>query len=627
VRGRARLASLLAGAAPLLAALALLDPARAALAPAAIGLALAALAAAPRERRRRAGVAALLALGLATAALCPIEFRADSASYFVYLRSAFIDGDLDFANEWRRWGYPEAPLTPTGRRRNVHAVGPALLWSPFYAAAHAYVRAGATPDGVSYAADGYATPYRRAAAVGTVLATLLGALLLARALAREHGPLVAALASAACVLASPILYYALIVPTMAHGAAFGAAAAFVWAWHEARRVPTLSSWLWLGALLGLVVLMRWQAVVYVLLVVPLLVSGLRARSVRPAWPLLAAGAALAVFTPQLAAWQVLYGRPVTLPQGDGFVDWSSPHLLDTLVSADHGLFTWTPLLALGALGLVLGLRRDAGFSAPALLVFAAVAWVNGGVADWAAGSAFGARRYDVVVPLLAAGLAELLAAARPALVRAPLALPALLLAIACAWNVGFVAAFRAGRYPEVAPIERLAHDQALGLRRAAEWTLGALFGARGRALAYRALSGEYVYTGNPAGTIALADADERVLLGGWGTRARRADGPPYRWALYPRACLRLALEQPFELPVSLTIRAPGRAGEQRLTLSANGRAVGAAAVGPEWRELPFLIPAAALLPGENELCLGFSTALPGEDGTRAAAAVATLQLP
>ena len=120
---------------------------------------------------------------------------------------------------------------------------------------------------------------------------------------------------------------------------------------------------------------------------PVAVALWRERRLRVADGLLAAAAAVLVFLPQMLAWRRLYGSLVTMPQGGGFVDWSSPHLLDTLFSADHGLFTWTPLTLLGLLGLLALLRRDAALATGALLAFAATAWVNGGVDDWAAGEA------------------------------------------------------------------------------------------------------------------------------------------------------------------------------------------------------------------------------------------------
>ena len=82
---------------------------------------------------------ALASVGFTIAALVGPEFRADAPGYYVYLRSIAIDRDLDFANEWRRWGFPELPVTATGRRTNLYAIGPAIAWSPFFAAAHLYV--------------------------------------------------------------------------------------------------------------------------------------------------------------------------------------------------------------------------------------------------------------------------------------------------------------------------------------------------------------------------------------------------------------------------------------------------------------------------------------------------------
>src|SRR5207244_529697 len=114
-------------------------------------------------------------------------FGADSPSYFVYLRSAAFDHDLDFANEWAQWGYEPQPLTATGHRRNVHAIGSAMIWSPFYAAAHAYVVATRLLGSRAYAADGYAIPYVRATALGTATVAVLGAFLLGRALVPRFG--------------------------------------------------------------------------------------------------------------------------------------------------------------------------------------------------------------------------------------------------------------------------------------------------------------------------------------------------------------------------------------------------------------------------------------------------------
>jgi hypothetical protein len=178
----------------------------------------------------------------------------------------------------------------------------------------------------------------RATALGTVTVAVLGAFLLARALASMFDRPSVVVGVIAGVLASPVPYYVLYEPTMAHGVVFGLAGMFLWAWTEADRQPSARHWARLGALLGLLALTRWQAIVYAALLLPLALAGLRRHRVRPQWIAVAALCAFAVFVPQLVAWKVIYGRFLALPTRENAVDWSSPHLLQVLLSADRGLF-------------------------------------------------------------------------------------------------------------------------------------------------------------------------------------------------------------------------------------------------------------------------------------------------
>ena len=579
--------------------------------------------------KRAGALAALLGLAYALAAACGPEFRADSANYFAYLRSAAFDHDLELDNEFEHWGYPQLPKTATGRRQNSQSIGPALLWAPFYAGAHLYVVSGL---GAAHPADGYSPPYRAAAAVGTVTAVVLAAILLWWQLAARHGRAIASLAVAGIVGGTSLAYYALVVPTMAHGAAFAAVCLYLHLFERARRQPDIRSWAWLGASLGAAMLMRHQALVLALVAAPTAIQGLRTRRVHPLAIGAAAAAGIAVFFPQLAVWKHLLGHWVTQPQGGRFMDWSSPHLFETLLSADRGFFTWTPIAAAGFLGLLLVLRdrEERRWAAGALAAFFATAWINGGVDDWAASDAFGARRYDVTLPLLAVGLAALLARSAELLARRPLLAPAAALAALVLWNLGLITLFRRGVYPEAAPLERVSSDQARLLRRLGERALGAAFGPRGRAFAYDVFKAEYFYTGfNPGGTIAPAGdhALERYLLGGWAKRGRREEGPDFRWAMAPAACVRVPLHEPFDMDVGVFAFAPSGAAPQSMSLAVNGTEVGAAELTPEWRDARFTVPARRLVPGENELCLRFSRWLPDPDGVRIAAGVARIQLP
>jgi hypothetical protein len=573
--------------------------------------------------RRRTSVRVLAGLTLCFAVFSTSDFLygADSINYFAYLRSLAFDRDLDFANEWQAWGLEPALPTATGLRANAQSVGPALVWSPFFLLAHLLVLVEHAFGAARHAADGLSDPYRRASALGTLTAVALGTWLLARALQSwvERGP--ARLAALAAVAASPVVYYVCVSPMMSHGVEFGVAAALLASLVHAREAASPGAWLAVGLCLGLLVAVRWQAAVYVLLVLPLALLAWRAGRARITTLLLAASLAALMLVPQLLAWRVLFGAYWTVPQGRGFMDWSSPHLLDTLVSANHGLFTWTPLMLPAALGLLLGLRRDPAFHAGAIAVCAATAWVNGGVRDWAAGDAFGARRFCLIVPLLALGLAHAVRALAGLARRVPLALPAAVLVSAALWNAGFVASFLETRIPDAAPLERVAASQARTLRRGLEQLLGAFAGPAGRAFAYHVLSGEYLFTHyNPNGTLNVADLPEQDLFGRWSARRRPPGEPAFRWALGPRSCVRIPLEAPFALRAVVTARAPRDWQPQTLQPSMNGRPLEPLPVATEWRDLDVAVPVAAQLPGENWLCLVFSNAGREPDGPRAAVA-------
>ena len=613
-------------AALLMAAVAVLDPQRPGAVLPALALAAAAAAVAPRGRRL-VRCAAGLSAAWATAACVGPEFRGDAGSYIVYLRSAAFDRDFDFTNDWEGLERPAPPPTATGRPGNTQSVGPALAWAPFFGAAHVYVLVERAQGRLRYAADGFSAPYRRAPVLGTVAGVLAGVVLLGRALARRFGARVGWLALGATVAATPVLYYTLVVPAMAHGLTFGATAALLAACVRVREQPGRSTWAVVGILLGAAALVRWQSAVWGLLVAVLALVEWRRGRARPAWIAGAAALAGLVLLPQLLAWHALYGRFLTVPQGPGYMDWTAPHLADVLFSADHGLFAWTPIAWLGLAGLAVSWRRDRTLATGAWLVVAATAWVNGSVTDWdwAAGDAFGARRFDLVMALVAWGLAALLAAAHPFLVKAPLLLPAALLLALAAWNVGLVALFREGRFASVAPADLVASGQARLLRDGMLAAAGRIAGTRGRALAYKHLSGEYLFGVHPDGVVELA-AEERLLREGWSARANRSDTPHFRWALAPEACLLVPLASADDLTLEVLARAPRRALPQSVTATWNGAALATAPLTSEWQTLAVRVPEDRVRRGENALCLAFTNAAAGDENGRVAAAVATVQV-
>jgi hypothetical protein len=345
----------------------------------------------------------------------------DATHHFVQLRSLVFDRDLDFRNEYIRlydlqriepgteWIFTE--LTPTGHVRNYMPIGPALLWAPLYVA----IAGGQwllSLVGLTSAPGGFEWTLQLVPGVTGIAAATAAAWLAWRAARTRTSPAAAALGVFGVWLGSHALYYTLVSPSYSHAPSMLTSAVFFATWLRWRERLDSRRVLTLGALAGLCALMRWQDAIF--LAVPG-VDVLRWRvpiARRLVGALLVAAGFFAAFSPQMAVWAVLYGQPLAVPQGSAFMQWTSPHLLDVLVSDYHGLFTWAPVLVPAMLGLIALLRRDRALAAPIALVLLASWYTNAAVADWWAGEAFGARRFLSLFPLFTIGLATWLDPAR-----------------------------------------------------------------------------------------------------------------------------------------------------------------------------------------------------------------------
>ena len=66
------------------------------------------------------------------------EIRGDGHGYYVYLRSAYFDHNLDFHNEYSRYdqlygtNFSQSTVTSIGKLGNPFAVGLSIFWLPFF---------------------------------------------------------------------------------------------------------------------------------------------------------------------------------------------------------------------------------------------------------------------------------------------------------------------------------------------------------------------------------------------------------------------------------------------------------------------------------------------------------------
>jgi hypothetical protein len=379
---------------------------------------------------------------------------ADEIEYFSYLHSAVFDHDLEFGNEYQYFydhdpkgleGFKKTFLdgreAATGRHINFGPLGTALLWAPFYLAAHVLVLVLAAL-GRHVSPDGLSAPYQAAACYASVLYGYAGLLLLQGRLLAFFPARAGLLATLGVFLGTPLLYYMTLAPGFSHAVSLFAVTLLLEAFFRHRGRPGLLGWAVVGAAGGLAGLVREQDALFLAIpLADLAIRALREREIGKG--LLRAGAVLGasflVFLPQRLVYHALNGSFGPSHLVARKLSFWSPHFLDVLLDPGHGLFVWSPLVLVAVLGLVRFASRSRDLlGAIFLLAFLLQVWINGSLESWTQAGAFGSRRFLSATPLFAFGLAALAEAALP---RIGAAAAGLLLALFVWWNVSLMVQF------------------------------------------------------------------------------------------------------------------------------------------------------------------------------------------
>lgn len=371
----------------------------------------------------------------------------DGIYYYVYLRSAVLDGDLDFTNDYTLYQQfnNEDPVkkremledhkTPFDKPANYFSVGPALLWAPAFIVTHIFVRLLGLPS------DGFSYLYEAPLLFLSILYGFIGVLLIYRVAADLFSRFAALVAILGVWLATNVVYYMGVSPSASHVLSLFAVALFVFLWWRGRNGRSRLDWFIWGLSAGLMALVRWQDVLIALLALFEWIAEMRQQTAdggRQATfiggVVFALGLILA-FIPQMLAWQILYGALLTAPQGTGFFQLTRPEILNVWFSTKRGLFTWTPLILLAVIGFIPLYRKNRILGASAIAIFIAETYVNSIVNDWWGGEAFGARRFISLMPFFALGLAALVDAVQARISKTVIVAA---LGVLMVWNLLFI---------------------------------------------------------------------------------------------------------------------------------------------------------------------------------------------
>jgi hypothetical protein len=331
----------------------------------------------------------------------------------------------------------------------------------------------------------------------------------------------------------------------------------------------------------------------------------------------------------MLAWQSIYGTLIARSPVGPQIRWTDPQLADILWSARNGLFSTTPVLYLGAIGLALFAAARPAAGLPACAALVVMVYFNACIQDWWGSAGFGGRRFDGTIPLFSVGLAAFIDAAAAVVRRHAAAAVTSVVVLLAIWNIALMGAAQTG---EVRIGETLSFDRAWGsqARFVHRWFGNPFTYPASLAFALRngVAPGDYDllrtnrFLSDPLRPYGAVDVgaqdpleagratDAWLLDEGWHAPERDA-AATFRWASSP-ASLRVPLDHAAPLRVQVRLHAfafPG-APPQAVTIAANP-AAGAGRCGPlavtaDWQTIECTIDRSAWRAGVNRLELRFA---------------------
>ncbi|WP_210116099.1 hypothetical protein [Hymenobacter wooponensis] len=343
----------------------------------------------------------------------------DVGGYYSYLPATFLTNDLGDGSFLRmaRHNYrpdmdPEYGFIrlPNSRMVFKYPIGMAVAYSPFFWLTNFIYKIKGRP-----VTTGYEHMYQYMISLGCMGYVLAGLALLGLEIRRFFSDSVAAVTLLIIALCTNLFTYAVYEPLMAHGTLFLLTVLLLRTTRQWYEQATHWGALSLGLVIGILLLIRPSELL--LLLVPVL-WGLTCRAATITrlrfwaqhWRHIVLGVIVVglIGSLQLIFWRVVGGQWfVPFYPGETF-HFDQPHVWEGLFSVKKGWLLYSPLLALGLLG-VAWVRQWAAPMLPIMIVlipiyiYCTFCWW-----DWGYGGSYGGRALISLYPILAFGMASFL---------------------------------------------------------------------------------------------------------------------------------------------------------------------------------------------------------------------------
>lgn len=325
----------------------------------------------------------------------------DGRYYYAQLRSTIMDGDWNFENDLKMYNPNQQSIAKerihpiTGKMIIKYPLGTAIMMMPGFVIAW-IVSQLFILLGFQETVSGYEYSFQFFVQLSAISATLGGVLYSTKLWQSIRGKstLEVGIIAGFYLLASPLVYYAAIEPSMSHAYSFLCVSAYIYytkKWMEGRLTYWESFLMVFFA--ALMILVRNQNLFFLIFSIWALIMkwrfNERGELKQLAWmiPL-----GFLLLLPQFLYWSYLFDSPLTFSyQEEGFSRWNQPEFWNVLFSSDTGLFYWHPIIFLGLLSLLLFAQKDKAFFVLFSLCFIIQLYLSASWSCWWLGNSFGYR--------------------------------------------------------------------------------------------------------------------------------------------------------------------------------------------------------------------------------------------
>lgn len=344
-------------------------------------------------------------------------YKFDKSGYHLFMPALFIYHDLDkleFYPEINSYYQPSGETQyyamtrfDNGNLVTKYSVGVAVLETPFFLIAHFI-----NTTFLDYRPDGFSYPYEWATIISNLFWTVIGLIVIRRFLRHYFSDNITAIVIAILAFGTNLFHYTVFNHGMSHAYSFFAFSMLLLHTDNLYTRKSTRSIYYVGIILGIVGLIRIPNLLVVL--IPIL-WGLnnkaaiqeRLKFLKGKLPHLFGGAVafILVMMIQLTYWRYVTGEWLYHSyHEEGFV-WSDPEILKGVFGFQKGWLVYSPLVALGLIG-IYSMRKRFKEHIPAYVIFLlANLYVVFSWYQWWYGGGFGARPLIETTALLALPLA------------------------------------------------------------------------------------------------------------------------------------------------------------------------------------------------------------------------------